>query len=231
MCPTTSATANMPPLEDNQIKNGMNNSKKVRILIGDDHVMTRLGLITFLDEQPDMTVVAEASDGRTALKLCAEERPDIALLDLHIPGLMEIEAIKLLRAKLTPVRVIVLAAMVQEEEVYRALEAGAHGFLPKNVGKDELLEAIRTVHGGGRWIAPTAAACLAERVSREELTSRELEILKLLPEGKSNKEISNTLVLSEETIKWHMKKLLEKLGTHDRTQAAVVAIQRGILKI
>lgn len=231
MCPTTPVTANMSPLEDNQVKNVMNNSKKIRILIGDDHVMTRLGLITFLDEQPDMIVVAEASDGRTALKLCAEERPDIALLDLHIPGLMEIEAIKLLRAKLTPVRVIVLAAMVQEEEVYRALEAGAHGFLPKNVGKDELLEAIRAVHGGGRWVAAAAAACLAERVSREELTSRELDILKLLPEGKSNKEISNTLVLSEETIKWHMKKLLDKLGTHDRTQAAVVAIQRGILKI
>jgi two-component system, NarL family, response regulator len=204
---------------------------RVRVLVADDHVAIRLGLIGILNDQPDMLVVADLSNGRTAVEFCEKELPDVVLLDLRMPGLSGVDTIKLLRERYASVRIIVLTTADQEEEIFRAIEAGAHGYLLKDMRKEELLEAIRAVYRGQRWIAPMAAARLAERLTREELSSRELEILKLLAQGKSNKEIGAVLFLSEDTVKWHMKRVLEKLGTHDRTQAAVLAIQRGILQV
>jgi two-component system NarL family response regulator len=165
------------------------------------------------------------------VQLSEKLQPDIVLLDLRMPGPSCVETIKLLRTRAPATRVIVVTTVDQEEEVFRALEAGAHGYLLKDMRKEELIEAIRTVQRGERWIAPLAAARVAERLTREELNARELEILNLVVRGKSNKEIGAALFLSEDTVKWHMKRLLEKLGTHDRTQAAVLAIQRGMVKI
>ncbi|MDB6122955.1 MAG: DNA-binding response regulator, NarL/FixJ family, containings and domain [Pedosphaera sp.] len=204
---------------------------KIRLLIVDDHLLIRLGLVTIFSDQPDITVVGEASSGRMAAELFAKTRPDVVLLDLKMPGLSGVETIKLLQEQSAAVCVVVLTTLDQEEEIFRALEAGAQGYLLKDMRKEDLVEAIRAVHRGERWIAPLAGARLAERLVRKELSDRELEIVKLLVHGKSNKEIASALSLSEDTIKWHMKNLLEKLGTHDRTQAAVIAIQRGIVKI
>jgi two-component system, NarL family, response regulator len=209
----------------------MSKSQKIRLLIVDDHMAIRLGLIAILSDQPDLTVVGEASNGRLAVDLAVKHRPDVVLLDLRLPGLSGVETLALLKEKLPSVRVIAVTTVDQEEEIFRALEAGAEGYLLKDMRKEDLLQAIHAVHRGERWIAPLAGARLAERLTRPELNDRELDILKQLVHGKSNKEIAAALSLSEDTIKWHMKHLLEKLGTHDRTAAAVVAIQRGIVSI
>lgn len=205
--------------------------KKIRLLLVDDHFAIRLGLAAIIDDEPDMTVVAEAGNGRAAVDLFLPHAPDVVLLDLRLPGLGGVEIIRLLREKNEAVRVIALTTLDQEEEIYRALEAGAQGYLLKDMRKEDLVEAIHAVHRGERWIAPLAAARLAERVTRRELSSREVEILAFLARGQSNKQIAAALFLAEDTIKWHMKSLLEKLGTHDRTRAAVIAIQRGLVRI
>ena len=178
-----------------------------------------------------MSVVGEAAHGRAGLDLVATAAPDVVLLDLRLPGVGGVEVIRLLREKNPAVRVLALTTVDQEEEIFRAVEAGARGYLLKDMRKEELLDAIRAVHQGDRWIAPVAASRLAERVTRKKLSDRELEILALLTQGKTNKEIAGALALAEDTIKWHMKSVLDKLGTHDRTQAAVVAIQRGLVRV
>lgn len=203
----------------------------IRLLIVDDHVLIRLGLITIFNDEPDITVAGEAGNGRRAVELFTEIHPDVVLLDLKMPGLNGVETIRLLKEKSPTVRVVVLTTLDQEEEIFRALEAGAMGYLLKDMRKEELVEAIRAVHRGERWLAPLAGSRLAERVVRKELNERELEIIKFLVQGRSNKEIAAASSLSEDSIKWHMKNLLRKLGTHDRTQAAVLAIQRGLVKI
>jgi two-component system, NarL family, response regulator len=205
--------------------------KKIRVLLVDDHLAIRLGLASILDDQPDMMVAGEAAHGRAALELFEKHAPDIVLLDLRLPGLGGVEIIKLLREKNAAVRVIALTTLDQEEEIFRAIEAGAQGYLLKDMRKEDLIEAIRAVHRGERWIAPLAASRLADRLTRKELSGRELEILAFLAQGKSNKEIASALFLAEDTIKWHMKSLLDKLGTHDRTQAAVKAIQLGLVRV
>jgi two-component system, NarL family, response regulator len=205
--------------------------KKIRVLLVDDHIAIRLGLRSILDDQPDMTVAGEAGSGPAALELYGKEAPDVVLLDLRLPGLSGVEIIRLLRERNPAVRIIAVTTLDQEEEIFRALEAGAQGYLLKDMRTEDLVEAIRAVHRGERWIAPLAAARLAERLTRKELSDRELEILAFLAQGKSNKEIAGALFLAEDTIKWHMKSLLEKLGTHDRTQAAVLAIQRGLVRV
>jgi len=184
-----------------------------------------------INDQSDMKVVAEAANGATAVELFFELKPDVVLLDLRMPGMTGLDVLREILAKSSNPKVIVLSTHDREEDIYQSLEAGAVGYLLKDMRREDLLEAIRKVHSGEHWISPAAAARLAERVHHQPLTPRESEILVLIVGGKSNKEIASALCVSEDTIKWHMKSLFTKLSVADRTQAAVTAIQRGLIQV
>jgi two-component system NarL family response regulator len=207
-------------------------SKKIRVLIVDDHRVVRVGLRAIIDAEVDMQVVAEASDGAGALAAYAQHKPDIVLLDLRMPGMSGPEVLTELR-KLDPeATVIVLTSYDADEDVYRAVQAGARGYLLKGTLPDGVLEAaIRKVHGGQRLLAPEAAARLADRMTSPSLTPREVAVLELVAKGKSNKEIGTVLSLAEGTVKTHLKRIYDKLGVSDRTEAALVAVQRGIVTL
>lgn len=205
---------------------------KIRILIVDDHRVVRVGLRAIIDAEPDMEVVAEAGDGPAALAAHAEHKPDITLLDLRLPGMSGPEIITELRKRDPEATVIVLTSYDADEDVYRAVQAGARGYLLKGTLPDGVLEAaIRKVHAGQRLIAPEAAARLADRLTSPSLTPREVAVLELVAKGKSNKEIGTVLSLAEGTVKTHLKRIYEKLGVSDRTEAALVAVQRGIVNL
>lgn len=201
-------------------------SKKIRLLVGDNHVLTRQELTAFLDEQPDITLVGEASNSRMALELCAAEQPDIAILDLQMPGMDDLEVVKHLREKQKSVRVIGMAATMQEDEVFRALEAGVQGYLPRKIFRADLLEAIRTVYKGWRWIALAANGRLADWLTRARVNDQKLDVLKLFSQGESHPEARGVQMLSQDAIKSHMKMLLEKLGAHEDSRAAICAMLR-----
>jgi DNA-binding NarL/FixJ family response regulator len=201
----------------------------IRILIVEDHHVVRQGLVALLKSVPDMQVVAEAADGQQGVDLFRQHRPDITIMDLRLPVLSGVEAIGQIRREVPQARVIVLTTFDGDEDIYRALQAGAKGYLLKDMFGDELMDAIRTVHAGKSKIPPAVAQRLAERMSGPELTGRELEVLKQIVAGKSNKEIGRELWISEATVKTHVNSLLSKLGVTDRTQAATTALQRGIV--
>lgn len=201
----------------------------IRILIVEDHHVVRQGLVALLKSVPDMEVVAEAADGQRGVDLFRQHRPDITIMDLRLPVLSGVEAIGQIRREVPQARVIVLTTFDGDEDIYRALQAGAKGYLLKDMFGDELMDAIRTVHAGKSKIPPAVAQRLAERMSGPELTGRELEVLKQIVAGKSNKEIGRELWISEATVKTHVNSLLSKLGVTDRTQAATTALQRGIV--
>jgi two-component system NarL family response regulator len=205
---------------------------KIRVLIVDDHRVVRVGLRAIIDAEPDMEVVAEAGDGPTALAAYAEHKPDITLLDLRMPGMSGPEVLTALRQRDPEATVIVLTSYDADEDVYRAVQAGARGYLLKGTLPDGVLEAaIRKVHAGQRLLAPEAAARLADRMTSPQLTPREVAVLELVAKGKSNKEIGTMLSLAEGTVKTHLKRIYEKLGVSDRTEAALVAVQRGIVSL
>jgi two-component system NarL family response regulator len=205
---------------------------KIRVLIVDDHRVVRVGLRAIIDAEPDMEVVAEAEDGPSALAAYAAHKPDITLLDLRMPGMSGPETLTALRKSDPAATVIVLTSYDADEDVFRAVQAGARGYLLKGTLPDGVLEAaIRTVHAGQRLIAPEAAARLAERMTSPALTPREVAVLELVAKGKSNKEIGADLSLAEGTVKTHLKRIYEKLGVDDRTGAALVAVQRGIVTL
>jgi two-component system NarL family response regulator len=204
---------------------------RIRVLVVDDHPLMRLGLRTKIDAEPDMVVVAEAGDGPTAIAEHAAHRPDITLLDLRLPGMDGPEIITVIRKRDPDARIVILTTYDADEDVYRAVQAGARGYLLKGTFAEGILEAIRTVHAGRRLIAPEVAARLADRVSSPSLTSREIAVLELVARGMSNKEIGAALFVSETTIKYHLKNIYVKLGAGDRTEAALLATQRGILTI
>lgn len=203
----------------------------IRLLIADDHPVVREGLAAMLNRRADMTVVGEASSGREALALYRREQPDVTLMDLRMPELGGVEAIATLRAEFPNARFIVLTTYDGDEDIARALKAGAQAYLLKDTPRDELLDAIRAVHAGGKRIAPEMAAKLADRLTTPELTERELEVLKLIVAGQSNKEIGATLAITEGTVKVHVNNLLGKLGVSDRTQAVTEALRRGIVHL
>jgi DNA-binding NarL/FixJ family response regulator len=206
--------------------------QKIRVLIVDDHRIVRVGLRAIIDAEADMEVVAEAGDGAEALAAFDAHRPDIVLLDLRLPGMSGPEIITKLRERDPGASVIVLTSYDSDEDVYRAVQAGARGYLLKGTFPEGILEAaIRKVHAGQRLIAPEAAARLADRVSSPSLTPREVAVLELLAKGKSNKEIGRGLALAEGTVKTHLKRIYEKLGVGDRTEAALAAVQRGIVTL
>lgn len=209
----------------------MKESNTIRIMFVDDHPMLRAGLAATVGTQPDMVVVAEAENGQRAVELYREYRPDVTLMDLRLPVMSGAEAIQAIRREFADARIIVLTMYDGDEDIYRALEAGARAYLLKDMLRKELLHAIRTVHGGGRYISPAAAARLAERMPRSELTAREAEVLELIVKGSSNKEIAAQLAIAEGTIRIHVSNILGKLGVSDRTQAAITALQRGIIHL
>jgi two-component system NarL family response regulator len=209
----------------------MTKAKSIRILIVDDHWVVRTGLKSMIDSQPDMAVVAEAANGQEAVQLFREHRPDIVLMDLRMPGLNGVEATVEIRAQFLEARIVVLTTYDGDENIYRALQAGARAYLLKDIPRNEFLDDIRAVHSGQYCIPPGVAARLAQRMPHPDLSSRELEVLKLIVEGMSNKEIDSTLSVTESTVKNHVNSILGKLNVRDRTQAATAALRRGIVMV
>jgi two-component system NarL family response regulator len=207
------------------------NNNPIRVMVVDDHQIVRQGLVALINTEPDLTVIAEAANGRLAVELFRAHQPDIALMDLRLPEMGGVDAIKTIRQEFPAARFIVLTTYDGDEDIYRALQAGAQSYLLKGMSYDELLDAIRTVHAGARRIPSAVAERLAERMPGQELTARELQTLTLIVKGKSNKEIGEALSISEATVKSHINSLLGKLGVTDRTQAATTALQRGLVHL
>ena len=203
----------------------------IKILIVDDHHIVRQGLAALLKTVPGFDVLAEAVDGEQAVELHRKHHPDVTLMDLRLPRMNGVEAITRIREGNPQARIVVLTTYDGDEDIYRALQAGAKGYLLKGMDLAELSEAIRTVHAGKTRIPPRVAEKLAERMSGSSLTARELEVLQLIVAGKSNREIGTALFISEATVKTHVNSLLSKLGVEDRTQAATTALQRGIVHL
>ena len=209
----------------------MKKAEKIRILIADDHFIVRMGLVALVSTEPDMEIVAEAADGGEALALFAKHRPDLALLDLRMPVKSGIQAISEIRNQFPAARILVLSAFDGDEDIYRALHAGAQGYVLKNCTADKLVPALRAVAAGQNWIPGDVAQHLSSRKFSQELTSREEDVLKELAKGLANKEIADNLSISEHTVKDHLKSILAKLQVDDRTEAVTTAIQRGIIQL
>jgi two-component system NarL family response regulator len=209
----------------------MNESERIRVMIVEDHFVVRVGLAAIINSQPDMVTVAEAGNGRQAVELFEKQQPDITLMDLRIPGLNGVEAIAAIIEKYPRARIIVLSTYSGDEDIFRALQAGARAYFLKDIKGQELVNAIRAVHAGQRPLPPEVASRLAERVHRTELSPRELEILKLIAKGRSNKEIATILAISEGTVRVHASNIFSKLGCSDRAQAVAEAFQRGIIYV
>jgi len=203
----------------------------IRILVVDDHTVVRMGLKAMIDSQPRMQVIGEASNGPQAVELFRRLAPDVVLMDLRLPGMSGIQATKEIRADFPDARVVVLTTYDGDEDIYRALQAGARGYLLKDTIREELLVAIQNVHRGLKHIPPPIAARLADRIPVSELTARELEVLALIVKGLSNSDISESLSISRGTVKAHINSIFSKLGVSDRTQAATTALQRGIVHL
>jgi two-component system NarL family response regulator len=203
----------------------------IRIIVVDDQAVVRQGFVSLINTVPGMTVIAEGINGQQAVELYRKHRPDVVLMDLRMPVMGGVEAITAIRREFPAARVIVLTTYDGDEDIYRSLQAGAQGYLLKDMFFDELEDAIRTVHAGGRRIPGVVAERLAGRVGGSELTGRELEVLEQIVRGRSNKEIAAALSISEATVKSHVNNILSKLGVDDRTQAATTALQRGIVHL
>lgn len=203
----------------------------IRILIVDDHPVVRAGLASMLGTQEELELVGAARSGEEALRMLEEHRPDVLLLDLRMPGMSGVETLHALKTVNRQVRVIILTNYETDEDIYRAVQAGAQGYLLKDTSLREMVEAIRAVHSGKRYIPRHIASRLAERMVRTNLTSRELEILKMLSKGPTNKQIGHALGISDNTVRNHVLKIIEKLEVSDRTEAATTAIQRGLITV
>ncbi|MEO8735014.1 MAG: response regulator transcription factor [Edaphobacter sp.] len=203
----------------------------IRILVVDDHHVVRQGLVALLNIMPEIKVVGEASDGLQAIELHRTLRPDITLMDLQLPKLGGVQTIQKIRAEDPAARFVVLTTFDGDEDIFRALQAGAKAYLLKGMTIEELISTIQAVHSGKTRISPAIAEKLAERMSSNALTARELGVLERIVAGRANKEIASDLDISEATVKSHINNLLGKLGVSDRTHAATVALQRGIVHL
>jgi two-component system NarL family response regulator len=209
----------------------LNPAQKIRILVAEDHVIARVGVTAIVNMQPDMVVVAEATNGQQAIDLYRQLQPDITLLDLRMPVVSGIDAAIRIREEFPRARMIALTTYGGDEDIRRALHAGVQSYLTKDVLHDELIKAIRAVHDGQRYLPASVAAALAAQAPRPDLSAREVQVLELIVRGLANKQIAYTLNIAEHTVKNHVKNILSKLGVQDRTQAATVAIQRGIIHL
>ncbi|MGA3055700.1 MAG: response regulator transcription factor [Candidatus Korobacteraceae bacterium] len=209
----------------------MNDQAPIRVLSVDDHPLLREGIATLINNQPDMCIVGEASSGREALERFRELHPDITLMDVRLPDMSGIDAMIAIRKEFPEARVIMLTTSEGDVEIRRALEGGARGYMLKSMPPKDLVEAIRQVHAGKKRIPPTIAAHLAEHYSDEALTAREIEVLQQIAGGNRNRDIAERLFISEETVKVHIKHIMDKLGASDRTQAVAIAVRRGIIHL
>jgi DNA-binding NarL/FixJ family response regulator len=206
-------------------------SGPIRILTVDDHPLLREGIAALVNAECDMKLVAEASDGQDAIEQFRLYRPDVTLMDLQMPALNGIEAIIGIRSEYPEARIIVLTTYTGDVQVLRALKAGARAYILKEHVHRELLDTIRAVHAGQKRIPPEVAAELAEHAAADELSSREIDVLRLIATGNANKQIAAQLSISEETVKSHVANLLAKLGANDRTHAVTLALKRGIIEL
>jgi DNA-binding NarL/FixJ family response regulator len=209
----------------------MTDRSPVRVLIVDDHPVVRFGLAAIISLQPDMVVVGEAGSGEDACAMCAARAPDVVLMDLRLPGISGVQAIQSIRKTNADVRFIVLTTYDGDEDIRRALDAGAHAYLLKAMSHVEVTAAIRKVHSGARVIPEPVSKTLAERRPQSQLSCREVEVLALIANGLSNKEIGRALGITEATVKWHVNLILNRLDVADRTEAIVTALQRGIIHL
>lgn len=209
----------------------MNKSKLIRVLLADNYPVVLEGLAAMIEREPDMTVVGKARDGYEVTKVFHQQQPDIVLMDLRLPKLSGMAVIKTICAEFERASTIIFTTYDGDEDIYCGIQAGAKGYLFKNAEPDELLEAIRTVAGGDKYISPAVAAKLEQRMCYPELSDRELEVLRLVANGMSNQQIGEALLITEGTVKYHVNNILAKLTVRDRTQATLVALRRGIVQL
>jgi len=209
----------------------MSTLSTIRVFSVDDHPLLHEGVATVIQNQPDMVLAAEASNGRQALQRFREHTPDVTLMDLRLPDMSGIDAMMAIRSEFPEARVIILTTFAGDAEIQRALEAGARAYVLKSMPPKELVEVIRQVHAGKKRIPAEIAAHLAEHYSEEALTGREIEVLKQIAGGNRNRDIADKLFITEETVKVHIKHIMEKLGATDRTQAVAIGVRRGIIQL
>ena len=209
----------------------MSTPLQIRLLCVDDHPLMREGIAAVVQHEPDMLLVAEASSGREAIDAFRKHRPDITLMDVRLPDIGGIDAMIAIRTEFPCARVIMLTTFEGDAEIKRALEAGAQGYMLKSMPRKQLVEMIRRVHTGKKHIPPEVAAHLAEHLGNETLSKREIEVLKKIAGGNRNSDIAALLFISEETVKGHVKHIMEKLGASDRTEAVAIGIRRGIIQL
>lgn len=209
----------------------MSDEVKIRVLSVDDHPLLSEGIATIINSQPDMELVSQASNGTEAIQRYRESQPDITLMDLRLPDLSGIDAMIAIRSEFPEARIIMLTTFEGDVEIHRALQAGARAYLLKNMPPNEIVDVIRQVRAGKKRVPPEVAAQLAEHMSDEELTAREVEVLQKVAGGNRNRDIADLLFISEETVKVHIKHIMDKLGAKDRTQAIAIAVRRGIIEL
>ena len=209
----------------------MQDAAKIKVLIVDDHPIMRVGIAAIIEATPDMTVVAHAGSGEEAVELFEKHQPDITLMDLRLPGMSGVEAIHTLIARHPDAKFVVLTTYEGDEDIHQALQAGARSYIIKGMPHDALVNALRRVHSGGRFLPQPVSRALSSRIPNSDLSAREREVLDLIAHGKSNKEIASPLGIAESTVKCHVSVILMRLNVGDRTQAVVTALQRGIVHL